>query len=429
MKQSVSRIVVKDRFLALEDGTPFFWQGDTEWELLKHLTREEVITLFDVRALEGFNVLQICALPETNGLTEPNRYGRLPLCFTDGRPDPEKPDLSGEYSWWAHVEYVLSEAEKRGMYVALLPTWGDKFNRKWGVGPVIFDPQNAYVYAKWLAGFLREHGNIIWMLGGDRPLETEEHRAIIDAMARGIRDGGAEGLITFHPMGSHTSVEYLPDAEYIDIHTAQTSHGVDTSYRSDRVMEDMRTASSRPYLDSEPRYEDHPRCMRPELGYWGAADVRQNLYWDVLSGTCGHTYGNHNIWCFNRKPCDYFPYKWTDVLHHPGAEQIHFAKELRLRRDYFSFRPAPELILTQYHGRSHLVAGMGEGYAYIYSPQGLPMDVDPAPLGAQTIRALWFDPRTGEETVFTAASGTEPDTFVPPTRGEGNDWVLILEKV
>lgn len=38
-------------------------------------------------------------------------------------------------------------------------------------------------------------------------------------------------------------------------------------------------------MDSEPRYEDHPACFKPEWGcYWNEEDVRQNAYWDMMEG-------------------------------------------------------------------------------------------------------------------------------------------------
>ena len=38
------------------------------------------------------------------------------------------------------------KANSLGLYVGLLPTWGDKWNKKWGVGPEIFTPANAEAY-------------------------------------------------------------------------------------------------------------------------------------------------------------------------------------------------------------------------------------------------------------------------------------------
>nr|HML49531.1 putative collagen-binding domain-containing protein [Clostridia bacterium] len=145
---------------------------------------------------------------------------------------------------------------------------------------------------------------------------------------------------------------------------------------------------------------------------------------------CGHTYGNHCIWSMNRVVTDYFPYAWEDVLTHEGAEQIGFVKALRLRRDYFSLRPAQELIVENFAGMGHMVGAMGEGYAYLYAPLGVPFTVNLDPFeGAKCLRALWFDPRTGKEEIFTILPAKGKTLVAPPTQGMGCDWVLVLERM
>lgn len=417
------------RFLCWDDGSPFFYLADTAWELMHNLSREEMEHYFAVRARQGFTAVQSVVLAEKEGLTVPNFYGRLPLRFAGGLPDPTQPDLGGDYSYWAHVDFAVQEAARQGLFVVLLPTWGDKFNMKWGLGPEIFTPENAYIYAKWMADRYRGCWNIIWMLGGDRPLENDTHRAVIDAMAKGIREVDANHLITFHPTGGTVSTQYLPDAEYIDFHTAQTGHRTPLCYASDGAMRLMAAASPKPYLDSEPRYEDHPACFNERLGYyWNADDVRQNAYWDVLAGACGHTYGNHCVWSMTRKPTAYYPFIWSEVLEHPGARQMGFVRKLRLARDYFSLRPAPELLKDDFAGMCHMAAARGNGYAYVYSPLGVPFTVNLSGFEpAGELRALWFDPRTGEETLFAILPAQGQTLVVPPAQGKGNDWVLVLE--
>ena len=50
-------------------------------------------------------------------------------------------------------------------------------------------------------------------------------------------------------------------------------------------------------MDGEPLYEDHPICFNARRAATSnAADVRRFAYWDVFSGACGHTYGNHAVW-------------------------------------------------------------------------------------------------------------------------------------
>lgn len=424
------KLMVKGRYLSFDDGSPFFYLGDTAWEIFHRLTREEMAHYFETRARQGFTVVQGVALAEFEGVTVPNAHGRLPLHCTNGLPDPEKPDTDGDYSYWAHVDYAIDEAAKHGMYMALLPTWGDKFNQLWGQGPVIFTPENAYTYGKWIGSRYAEKENILWMLGGDRVLE-ETHRRIIDRMAQGIREADKNHLITFHPAGASTSVDALGNASYIDFHTAQTGHDVSQCWETDSVMLRMAERTDRPYMDAEPRYEGHPACFDPSIGYfWQARDVRQNLYWNLFSGACGHTYGHHSIWSMTKHPSDYFPFHWQDALQHPGAGQMQHGKNLRLKRDYFSFRPAPELLPDNHPGIGHMTAGRGKGYAYLYSPLGAPFTADLSSFSpSKGLRASWFNPRTGEENVYTVLPAKGPSLFSPPSQGPGDDWVLVLEEV
>src|SRR4051794_16346904 len=60
------------RYLVSKDGKPFFWLGDTDWELFHRLTREEAAAFIETRHQQGFNVIQAVALAEFNGVREPN---------------------------------------------------------------------------------------------------------------------------------------------------------------------------------------------------------------------------------------------------------------------------------------------------------------------------------------------------------------------
>src|SRR5690348_230083 len=84
------RLTVSDnkRFLAKEDGSPFFYLGDTAWELFHRLNREDADRYLRDRAAKRFTVIQAVILAELDGLKTPNAYGHLPL--KDG--DPRKPN-------------------------------------------------------------------------------------------------------------------------------------------------------------------------------------------------------------------------------------------------------------------------------------------------------------------------------------------------
>jgi hypothetical protein len=419
----------KRRYLMRQDGQPFFYLADTAWQLFHNLRLEEAKAYLDIRARQGFNVIQAVALAEYSGLNKPNAYGRRPLLLNDGFYDPARPDLGSGYDYWQHMDAIIDYAAEKGLYIGLLPTWGDKFNVKWGSGPEIFNKDNAAVYAGWLAARHAGRDNIVWILGGDRPLENDRHRDVIDAMGQAIRSAAPQHLITFHPPGGTSSVDQVAAKPYIDFHMIQSGHGLE-AYQSWKILRRTASAEKKPFFDGEPRYEGHPACFIPDYDYfWDADDVRQNAWWNLMEGVCGHTYGHHSVWYFNRTSEDYWPYTWQEALHQPAAEQmVHLAK-LRLSRPYFDFRPAPELVMDDSAVMAHQAAARGDTYAYIYSPLGLPVRSRLEFLGGKAIRAAWFDPRSGEEKPAHAVVPPLDSCFVPPSSGKGQDWVLILDRL
>lgn len=413
------------RYLSKEDGTPFFYFADTAWELFHKLTREEAKYYLETRKAQGFNAVQAVALAEKDGLRTPNAYGRYPLFGFD----PEKPDTSGEYSYWDHMDHIIREAERLEMFITLLPTWGDKYNQLFGLGPEIFTPSNAYTYGKWLGKRYARQQNIIWMLGGDRPLDNEQHKSIIDNMAEGIKEGDkGSHLITFHPPGVFSSVDYVANKAYIDFHTIQSGHG-DNSLQSPAMLARTAAAEAKPFMNAEPRYEDQPAYFNAAHNvFWDEADIRRHGYWDLMEGVCGYTYGNHSIWGFTMETDDYFTTHWKEALHKPGAETVKYLYKLRMSRDFFSLRPAPEIVKDDTSIMAHQAAACGKGYAYIYSPLGLPIRVYIHKFTAKLCRASWYNPRTGEESCFDVVQPMEA-LYVPPCSGRGNDWVLILDEI
>src|SRR5512134_146484 len=96
------------RFLVTEDGRPFFYLGDTAWELFHRLNREEADRYLENRARKGFTVIQAVALGELDGLNAPNPYGHRPLIDND----PTKPDMKDgpANDYWDLVDYIVDKA-------------------------------------------------------------------------------------------------------------------------------------------------------------------------------------------------------------------------------------------------------------------------------------------------------------------------------
>jgi hypothetical protein len=423
--QAVSHLQVSPnhRFLADSAGKPFFWLGDTAWTLLQRLDSTETVEYLDDRAAKGFNVLQCMGIMEFDGLRVGARAnGEVPLINLD----PARPNEK----YWNHVEWVINEAARRGMILALLPTWGDKWNQRSGIGPEIFTPDNAESYGAWLGQRFRDEP-LVWVLGGDRTIDTPEHLEITRRMARGLRSQ-CHQLITFHPPGQKSSAEWLHDEEWLDFNIWQTGHSFSGADAAKYIEKDYARTPVKPVLDGEPRYEDHPirwRWDNPAAwdssnGYFDDFDARQAAYSTVFAGGCGITYGaNSTFQCYRTGQEDRFGARteWREALQLPGAAQMQHLKKLLVSRPYFSRIPDQSFLLSGEDAEPHRILATRDAdgaYALVYIPNGQSMDADFAKL-CGTPRASWFDPRTGESHETAAQR-----TMTPP---DTRDWVLVLD--
>jgi hypothetical protein len=422
--------ITKDgHYLQYEGGTPFFWLGDTGWELFHRLKKDEIEKYLENRSQKGFNVIQAVVLAEFDGLNKPNLYGELPLVDHD----PAKPNEK----YFELVDWTIELAMKKNMFMGLLPTWGDKVMKLWGKGPMIFNDKNAYAYGKWLGTRYSSFPNIIWILGGDRPAfnDSVDNRSIWRSMAQGILEGTEQrAMITYHPWGEASSTKFWPNEPWLDIHMLQSGHAKKDNPVWEWISRDRALKPTKPILDGEPNYEDHPINWDKKNGYFRDYDVRRQTYRSVFSGACGVTYGNQAMWQFfsdREEPIAFPERSWIETLDRPGAFQVGYLKKL-----IESFSP-----LQRIPDQSILVKGQGEKGEYIsafrdargfhcmvYLPVGKEISLDLSFFSTQDIQATWFDPKTGEfvgEKIFQKSNLM---SFTPPTKGVGNDWVLIVER-
>ena len=168
-KSGKLRVAANHRYLEYEDGTPFFYLGDTAWELFHRLNREEAQYYLSNRAAKGFTVIQAVALAELGGTDVPNAHGELPLI----NRDPATPSEG----YFRHVDDIVQDAEELGLFMGMLPTWGSSWKLVGENNNAIFTVENARAYGLWLGRRYARHP-VIWVLGGDRPVESERQRAL-----------------------------------------------------------------------------------------------------------------------------------------------------------------------------------------------------------------------------------------------------------
>ncbi len=426
--QSLPLLKLSDnkRYFVTEDEVPFLWLGGTAWELIHRLNREEIDTYLKDRKDKGFTIVQTVILAELDGLNTPNAYGNKPLLNND----PTR--INEEY--FEHVDYVLNKAEELGLYVGLLPTWGDKFNLKWGVGPVIFTPENAEICCHILAKRYLDQKNLVWILGGDRMPETEEQMEIVRAMAKGIRSIDQQHLITYHPSGSRNARDSIDD-NWLDFDMFQTGH--DTRVKDyDFVRKSWQLEPPKPIVNGEPRYENSPeRFWEPGEHEWmDDADVRSAAYWSLLSGAAGFTYGCHDIWQMyepDREPVNSARTGWKEAMQLSGARQIKYLNRLFTLLPWYELEYNPSLIISENpQDRGYIVSAINKKKSFIiaYTPQGRPVDIDLSDFKSHSFKAVWYNPRSGEVLEIGQYKHDETITFTPWATGNGSDFVLILTR-
>jgi hypothetical protein len=428
------RLKVSDnkRFLVHENGKPFYWLGDTAWELFHRLNREEAEKYLKTRAEQGFTVIQAVALAELQGLKDPNPYWEIPLKDLD----PTKPNDA----YFQHVDWIIDKAAEIGLYIALLPTWGDKlYKDRWGDGPEIFNTDNAKVYGKWIGNRYKDRKNIIWVLIGDRNPRHEGDVNVWRAMAAGITEGvgGADkALITAHPqpngMEDGGSGKWFHNDDWFDFNMFQTGHCRENNVY-DRVQVAYNRTPTKPTIDGESLYEDHPVCFNAnDLGKSSAYDVRVFAYLDVFAGAFGNTYGCHDVWQMyapHRKSINGATMPWYDAINLPGAKQMQFVRKLMESRPVLDRVPDQTLVTNPLSNFERIQATRGKDYAFIYTTKGKAITVNMGKISGAQVMASWYNPRDGKTKDIGKFDNKGTQKFKPDTEGYGQDWVLILDDV
>lgn len=439
------RVSDNGRFLVKADGSPFFYLADTAWELFHRLNRSEATQYLQNRTDRKYSVIQAVALAELDGLNTPNAQGDRPLLNNNpATPDTtagSDPNNAAQYDYWDHVDFIVNEAEARGLYIALLPTWGSHVTSDYGNGVVngVFNTSNAQAYGQFL-GSRYANKPIIWVIGGDRTPSTDAARAVWRALAKGVAIGvaGSEDysqvLMTFHPPGGATSATWFHNDAWLDFNMQQNGHCTNVDVWN-RIGNDYNRTPTKPTMDGEPLYEDHPICFNAAAnGYSNDYEVRKFAYWNVFAGAHGHTYGNHSVWQMHAPsrgggingPISY----WYDAINQPGAAQMQHLRTLIEGRP-FLLRVPDQSVLTADGGsgtnRVQATRGSDGSYFFVYSASGQSFSVNMNKISGSTTRAYWYNPRNGTASLIGSFPNTGTRQFTPPSSGSGNDWVLVVD--
>ena len=421
------------RYFCHADGKPFFWLGDTGWLLPERLDREEAVEYLDGAAAAGFNVVQVQTV---NDVPAHNIYG----CSShpDGY-DFSEVDRDGDGGYWRHVDFIVDAAAERGIYIGMVCIWGGLVKS----GKMTVDEAKAY--GSFLADRYKDRPNIVWIIGGDirGDVRTDEWVALANA----IRSKDDRHLMSFHPFGRTSSINWFHDAPWLDFNMFQSGHrrydqtrgdGDDKAQASQaednwRYVEAARKMlPAKPVLDAEPSYEEIPQGLHdPSEPWWKAPDVRRYAYWSVLSGAAGHTYGHSSVMQMKKdEPVGaYGAVKtWREGMRDPGYNQMKYLRRLMEMLPYQEMIPDQDIVAGENGERyERVVAARGNGWMLLYTYTNSPFKVNLDKISGVKKCAWWYDVTDGHiEPAGEYTCETAEFHYREAPTGAGNDRILIV---
>ena len=424
----------KDGHTLRQGNKPFFWLGDTAWLLFSATRHDDVLFYLDDAKAKGFTVVQVnlTAAWSGNGRNGVNAFGEQPFVGND--PTQLNP------AYFDYAEWVIDEAAKRGLYVAI--PYGEP--ARTNDGRVVYElksTRHGYAYARALGERFRRQTldhQIIWLNGQDRSPSRDLGEDVWLALAEGLADGVngensfdgradyASVLMSYHTDGDYTSSQYFHTEPWLDFNAINSWK---VYWRMVRKVEgDYRLSPTKPSVCFEASYENQQFPMASDRDTvelrtdWHA---RFQGYWCLLSGAAGYAYGHENGYQVTNAD------DWPAYLESPGRTDM---RHLRSALASHALVPDQTLVMSDDGG-----AGESKDYipaarapdastAFIYTTDGSSFTLDLGKLSGVSVDAQWFDPRAGIYHPLGIVPATPNQTFDPPGNARpGNDWLLVLE--
>ena len=427
------RVAAGGRYFCHDDGTRFFWMGDTGWLLPERLDRDEAVEYLDGVADAGFNVVQVQTV---NGVPATNVYG---FSSHPSGYDFSDVDRDGDNGYWRHMDFIVDRAAERGIYIGMVCIWGGL------VKSGKMNEAEACSYGRFLAGRYKDKPNIIWIIGGD--IRGDVKTEVWEALAQSIKEVDGRHLMSFHPFGRTSSIEWFHDAAWLDFNMFQSGHrrydqtrgdGDDRAQASQAednwryVDAALAMSPQKPVIDAEPSYEEIPQGLHdPSEPWWKAPDVRRYAYWSVISGAAGHTYGHSSVMQMKKdEPVGaYGAVKtWREGMKDPGYNQMKYLRRLIEMLPYDELIPDQEIVAGVNGERyERVVAARGRDWMILYTYTNRRFMVNLDKIKGDKKRAWWYDVTDG--TILYAGDytgGVAGFHYAGVPEGAGNDRVLII---
>lgn len=368
--------ISKDNTHLIKDGEYFFWLADTCWSAFTNISDEEWIQYLDLRAGQGFNVLQINTLPQWDRCGSFRRL--LPFPSEDGARFDFSTILP---EYFEHARWMCREAVERGFTLMLVVMWCNYVPQTWA-SDICADNVIPDVYVQPIVKKICESFNEfcpVYSISGDTGFDSKEsierYRLVTDLVNKYAPDA----LKTYHIKGRYDG---LPQefAEKADIYMYQSGHNVNYQNMANTLAETFAARVPRhPVINGEPCYEQMGYSHKA-YGRFRRCDIRAALWNSLLSGAnAGITYGAHGVWNWFKPNMPMNPIGGEgflqampvdQALRFPGARDFAFARKLFEKYGFSSLIPCQE-ILESY--QEHIRAARTEKEILIYIRYNAPL--------------------------------------------------------
>lgn len=198
------------------------------------------------------------------------------------------------------------------------------------------------------------------------------------------------------------------------------------------VLKNFSYSTKKPCLDAEPSYEGIVQGLHDvKEPYWEARHVRRYLYWSILAGACGFTYGNNAIIQFSKGAEGAYGCResWEDALHSPGGAQMQYLFTLMKRLNFTVGRPMNDTILNNKILRHYMCAFGGENYYLLYTYKGDLAKIDFSAYANKRMNGYFVNPENGSMSYIDTYFGKNTLELRPVRRRElSNDWLILFEE-
>jgi len=420
------RVSQNGRHFIHADGTPFFWLGDTHWQMPdrervdacnhpEHAGREcphggQFQHLLADRIARGFNVYQ----------TYPNATSAHWWAEPFARIDPTR--------FREVFDVQMDRLAAAGVVIAL---GCGHFNNS-----TQMPEADLCRFARYLVARYGAHP-VVWItcqeMNAPVNLDGKESNrpAVWKAVAEQIaRDDGYHHPHSAHQWVLDVNVAPLGQEPWHAWFALQGGHRNSGLTPQARYRGYYDYQPTRPVLETEAMYE-----LVDCGGVNSTDDARQSAWKALLCGSPGYSYGGAGIWFIkwdaDDPGCAQYNHaigSWHEGMELPGAAQMTVLKRFFTGLDWPALAPRfndPAWATWADPERCTLATIENKIYlAYCYgdASDGVLKGLDPQ----ADYAASWIDPRTGHETAIAAALRARPDGTWPVPAKPAGDWLLVV---